>query len=118
MNDRLELESDDAWSFLQEKHMIKVYRNLGEVVRRKSLIAATPNSEISIYEIASQLFRKLSSKMFGALSTPGVSDKVQDDLSDVFINVAISFLKELNLLWIKKPMRAMQTSFQSSEIFY
>lgn len=102
LNDRLELESDDAWSFLQEKHMIKVYRNLGEVVRRKSLIAANPNSEIPIYEIASQLFRKLSSKMFGALSTPGVSDKVQDDLSDVFINVAISFLRRTEPVVDKK----------------
>lgn len=95
LGERLELKNSEPWPFLKEKHMIKVLRNLGEVVRRKSLIPTATNNEVPIYEVASQLFRKLSTKMFDVLPGSDITEKTQDDFCDVFTHIAISPLRRV-----------------------
>lgn len=95
LDERMELEGE--WSFLQDRHMIKVMRNLGEVIHRKSLIPVTKDGQTKwAYEIASQLFRKLSVKLFNVLSDSDKLNKTREDFCDIFVNVAVFSLRRID----------------------
>lgn len=98
LNRRLQSVGEREWSFLGERHMIKIMKNLGEVISRKSLIDTSSEKDMPLWILASQTFRDLSFKAFQFFPTMDMSVKLQNDFCEVFTNVAVSPLHRFDAL--------------------
>lgn len=95
-NERLQSEND--WSFLKEKYMIKIMKNLGEFINRKPFFEAIKEPEEPIWTSVSRCFRNLSLKIFEILPTTASGEKFEGDFCDVFVDIAASSIKRLDQL--------------------
>lgn len=87
----------DSWSPLKEKYTIKMFKNLGEVIRRKSLICGAGNA-LPIYVAACEACTVLTDRIFGLFSTSKMSVQVQDNFFDVFIEITSSPLQRIDMI--------------------
>ncbi|QLQ80866.1 hypothetical protein HG537_0E02210 [Torulaspora globosa] len=96
-NKRLLNGKVDSWGPLKEKYTIKIFKNLSEVIRRKSLIRDAENGS-PIYVAACEACAILTNRIFGLLSTSKMSAQVQDNFFNVFIEITSSPLRRIDLV--------------------
>ncbi|CAI4049305.1 Mon2p SKDI_14G0360 [Saccharomyces kudriavzevii IFO 1802] len=82
-------------STLKAKHILRILKNLTEIIKRKSLIAGSSNDEIPIWVLASNCFSDLSNKIFKSLQEDA-ENSLKDNFCDLFINVIITTLQRIN----------------------
>ncbi|QID87504.1 Endocytosis and vacuole integrity protein [Saccharomyces pastorianus] len=82
-------------STLKAKHVLRILKNLTEIIKRKSLIAGSANDEIPIWVLASNCFSDLSSKIFKSLQGDA-GNQLKDNFCDLFINVITTTLQRIN----------------------
>ena len=69
----------------KEKYVIKILRNLSDVIRRKSMIGMKVDVSPPIWILASKSFRILVVKVFGYLLEGTVTDPFKDEFHEIFI---------------------------------
>lgn len=94
-NDRLNNGNVSSWNSIKEKYIIKIIKNLGEVIRRKSLINSS-ESDAPIYATACDSFTVISGKIFGLLTKSHMSSSVQETFLDVFSDITSSPLRRID----------------------
>lgn len=85
----------ENWGPLKEKYTIKIFKNLGEVVRRKSLICAV-GSKTPIYATACGSCTELSHKIFGLFKGSKMTEQMRDAFLDVITDITASPLQRIN----------------------
>ena len=82
-------------STLKAKHVLRILRNLAEIIKRKSLIAGSTNDEIPIWVVASNCFSDLSNKIFKSLQQD-LGNPLKDNFCDLFISVIVTTLQRIS----------------------
>lgn len=67
-------------STLKAKHILRILKNLAEIIKRKSLITGSESDEIPIWVLASNCFCDLSNKIFKSLQ-----EDAENPLKDNFV---------------------------------
>lgn len=70
----------------KEKHILKILKNLSDIIRRKSLINITSDDHKPIWLVSSQSFRVLVDSLFVPKTHSQLSESFKSDLYDLFIN--------------------------------
>lgn len=82
-------------STLKAKHILRILKNLAEIIKRKSLITGSESDEIPIWVLASNCFCDLSNKIFKSLQEDA-ENPLKDNFCDLFINVIVVTLQRIN----------------------
>ncbi|EJS42111.1 mon2p [Saccharomyces arboricola H-6] len=80
---------------LKAKHILRILKNLTEIIKRKSLIAGPTNDEIPVWVLASNCFSDLSNKILKSLHKD-TGNPLKDNFCDLFINVIITTLQRIS----------------------
>ncbi|GMM57326.1 Mon2 protein [Maudiozyma humilis] len=79
------VDQDRKLPLEKEKYVIKILRNLSDVIRRKSMIGMKVDVSQPIWILASKSFRILVVKVFSYLSEGTITDSFKDEFYDIFI---------------------------------
>lgn len=80
----------------KEKYVIKILRNLSDIIRRKSMIGMTPNEKPPIWILASYSFRILVINIFNNFREDNTSSSFMDEFHEIFIEAITNTIDKDN----------------------
>ncbi|CCF56269.1 hypothetical protein KAFR_0A08350 [Kazachstania africana CBS 2517] len=94
LNKRIEVLEDNAIQMCKEKQMMKILRNLADIIQRKLFINLKNNSNDPIWVVASKSFRDIFMAIFVNNTSHAISKSSQIIFCGAFVSVVVSLIEK------------------------
>ncbi|CCD22767.1 Mon2p NDAI_0A06120 [Naumovozyma dairenensis CBS 421] len=91
LSERLDFASNNSVPLDKDKQILRIVRNLSDVIQRKSFINLGKSENIPLWVISSRCFRKLVEKLLVSFKKASAPNYLQGEVLGIFIDVMSSY---------------------------